>query len=322
MRPLRREATPLPLVLLDAAVWTFRLPAGTRPRDRAGPRSRGHRAVLRRPLDPPSRATDSGTSRSPLDAGRSARAGDAVARAKLTAVVRFREQIGDAPRTLNLYQGYPFDRLRRTPRPRPPRSRCRSIGTTHLHSAAALARLEPDRLATVPVTEAYESAAALETITGQRGSPPSWSSDSPTLARLDGADAHRDLVREAMTSNASDVRWNGSNGRGKPNGGRDRRDLRASGPRKSMPAPAIPTTALQPYQAMLEQDPGDTAVGLDAAETLLDNGYAGHARPPAPRARSSQGASATRPPPGAAGPCWSKDARTFRRPTDNRGPLS
>ena len=39
--------------------------------------------------------------------------GDAVARAKLTAVVRLREQLGNRPSALLLYQGYPFDRLRR-----------------------------------------------------------------------------------------------------------------------------------------------------------------------------------------------------------------
>ena len=39
--------------------------------------------------------------------------GDAVARAKLTAVIRLREQLGNRPSALLLYQGYPFDRLRR-----------------------------------------------------------------------------------------------------------------------------------------------------------------------------------------------------------------
>ena len=51
--------------------------------------------------------------RSPLAAGLEASRGDAVARAKLTAVVRLREQLGNRPSALLLYQGYPFDRLRR-----------------------------------------------------------------------------------------------------------------------------------------------------------------------------------------------------------------
>ena len=51
--------------------------------------------------------------RSPLAAALAASRGDAVARAKLTAVVRLREQLGNRPSALLLYQGYPFDRLRR-----------------------------------------------------------------------------------------------------------------------------------------------------------------------------------------------------------------
>ena len=49
----------------------------------------------------------------PLQAGLAASHGDAVARARLTAVVRVREQLGNRPSALLLYQGYPFDRLRR-----------------------------------------------------------------------------------------------------------------------------------------------------------------------------------------------------------------
>ena len=51
--------------------------------------------------------------RSPLGASTDAGRGDVVARAKLTAVVRVREQLGSRVSTRALYKGYPFDRLRR-----------------------------------------------------------------------------------------------------------------------------------------------------------------------------------------------------------------
>src|SRR5262249_34780246 len=41
------------------------------------------------------------------------RRGHRVVRAKLAAVVGFREQLGRRPSAARLYQGYPFDRLRR-----------------------------------------------------------------------------------------------------------------------------------------------------------------------------------------------------------------
>ena len=50
---------------------------------------------------------------SPLAAAEASQRGDAVVRAKLAAVVDFREQLGRRPSALRLYHGYPFDRLRR-----------------------------------------------------------------------------------------------------------------------------------------------------------------------------------------------------------------
>ena len=109
--PVRREASPLPLPFLDADVWIFRIPSGVDP-DRADQLSREavEHYFENQWIHRPRHGLDG---RSPLAAGLEASRGDVVARAKLTAVVRLREQLGNRPSALLLYQGYPFDRLRR-----------------------------------------------------------------------------------------------------------------------------------------------------------------------------------------------------------------
>ena len=108
---VRREASPLPLPFLDADVWIFRIPPGLDP-DLADQLSREavEQYFENHWIHRPRHGLDG---RSPLAAALEASRGDAVARAKLTAVVRLREQLGNRPSALLLYQGYPFDRLRR-----------------------------------------------------------------------------------------------------------------------------------------------------------------------------------------------------------------
>ena len=86
-------------------------PFGNRPGAIARACPRDRRGVLREPVDPPAPAGTRRTLSSGRFAGRAA--GDAVARAKLDAVVRLREQLGSRPTAVAMYQGYPFDRLRR-----------------------------------------------------------------------------------------------------------------------------------------------------------------------------------------------------------------
>ena len=109
--PVRREAEPLPLPFLDADVWTVRMPAGLDPSVADDLRRDWvehyfediwiHRG--RYSLD----------DRTPIVAAQAAHRGDAELRAQLAAVVDFREQLGRRPVAVGLYQGYPFDRLRR-----------------------------------------------------------------------------------------------------------------------------------------------------------------------------------------------------------------
>ncbi len=103
-----REARPLPLAFLDAAVWMFRIEGEIEP-DQA--------AILRREriehyfedqwIHVP-RVSLSGAT--PLEA---AARDDAFTRIRLAAAIRFREQLAARPAAAGLYEGYPFDRLRR-----------------------------------------------------------------------------------------------------------------------------------------------------------------------------------------------------------------
>ena len=110
-KALERVAAPLPLPFLDADVWTVRLPEDL-------DRELAHR-LSREALESyyenhwihrPRQGLDGLT---PLAASQDARRGDTVARVKLTAVIQVREQLGSRGSAVAMYQGYPFDRLRR-----------------------------------------------------------------------------------------------------------------------------------------------------------------------------------------------------------------
>ncbi len=108
---VERTAAPLPLPFLDAAAWTARFPEGRDPADAA----RWSRETVEgfyedRWIHRPRQGLDG---LSPLAAARDAHDGDSQARARLEAVVRLREQLGARAGSAAMYQGYPFDRLRR-----------------------------------------------------------------------------------------------------------------------------------------------------------------------------------------------------------------
>lgn len=109
---LDRRSTPLPLSLLDAAVWAFRMPPGLDPPTQA----RLTREAVEQYYEydwivrPLTSLADVGST--PAAASRRADQGDPTARARLSAAVRLREQLGERPNVAALYAGYPFDRLR------------------------------------------------------------------------------------------------------------------------------------------------------------------------------------------------------------------
>lgn len=270
--PIRREASPLRIALMDAAVWTFRLPPGL---DLESSANLSRAAVEYYYEDLWIHISRHGLDdRTPLQAARAAENGDLIARARLTAVVRIREQLGQRPLTAGLYQGYPFDRLR-----------CR-LGLELIDpgavdsddvgcmSRAQLHRLDPGGLDDSRLAEAFESAAALrdDSLAGRfatevlrRGSRAAdLQSLVATLVRL-ALKAHdpEEALRVLQSARAL-------------NGGRNRRifDIWSAEVHSRTGAPEA---AAELYQQLVDQVPDDAHLALDAAETLIDNGYHEHA---------------------------------------------
>jgi tetratricopeptide (TPR) repeat protein len=284
-RPVRRESSPLPLPLLDAALWNFRLPAGTEADDEC----RLRRAAVEHYYEDVwiHEARRALGGRTPLAAARDARDGDVVARVQLTAVVRFREQLAERPWTAGLYQGYPFDRLRR--RLGLALSEAEGVDPADVSCMAEddLERLAPAELDDARLTEAYESAAALRVDRlSARFAAELTRRDSASLGRLDTPALIAPLVREALNHDQADeaLQWLGR-ARGL-NAGRDRRtfDVWTA---EILARSGDPDGAAEVYGELLAHDPENARLALDAAETLLDHGYAAQARPLLDRAREA-----------------------------------
>lgn len=270
----RRVSTPLPLPLLDAAVWAFRLPGGLDPDARA---RLGREAVERfyegRWLQIPRIGLGG---RNPLQAARDASNGDAAARAKLAGVVLVREQLGERPRAVGLYQGYPFDRLRRRLGLEP-----RIPGIVDPDDLAAwggpeLDAADPSALDDVRLAEASLSAEALgddrrtvrfaEVLLGR--DPTRWT-------RVDLRPLAAALVREALARDEVPLALEHL-GRAAGidldhRGGRDRDEF-AIWQAEIHARAGEPDSAARVYESVLDRSQ-NAAVALDAAETLLDNGH-------------------------------------------------
>lgn len=156
-----REAIPLPPPLWDAAIWTFRLPSHI---------VREHPAydpLVRAAVEDwfeniwitlPRHGLDE---ESPRRAAALIELGDREAEARLAAIVDMREQLGRRPSTALLYQGYPFDRLRR--RLGLPLDDPETVDRDDLACASGfeLDRLDISALTDSRLVEAFESSIAL-----------------------------------------------------------------------------------------------------------------------------------------------------------------
>ena len=269
-KAIRREAAPLPLPFLDADVWIFRLPADLDPsaseelaRDAIEHYFENewiHRE--RKGLD----------NRSPLEASKAARGGDAIARAKLTAVVKLREQLGGRASTRALYKGYPFDRLRR--RLGLEGALAGAVDPLDMSCAAAdlLDGLAPDSLDDARLAEAASSAAGLR--------------DDERTARF----AEELLRRGSGRSHTVDLRpLVGALVRQAVNRGDAGAALQTIELARPMAAAAAATfqvwraeilarqgrgeEALEVYQSLISPDGAGAAAALDGALSLIDNGH-------------------------------------------------
>jgi tetratricopeptide (TPR) repeat protein len=276
-RSIRREASPLSLPFLDADVWTVRIPPGVEP-VRADQLLREwiehyyedewvHRA--RQGLD----------GLSPLMAAQKARRGDPVLRAKLTAVVRFREQLGSRPSALRLYQGYPFDRLRR--RLELELANPASVDSEDLTCAGPdeLDRLDSAALDDHRLAEAVASAAGLrdDARTGRLAAELIRRRPRECVS-IDLAAAVAPLVRQAMSASDFDaaLRWIEQ---ARPMG-----DAKTAATLDVWRAEVLaragrPDAALRAYRDLIRPDGAGALLALDGAETLIDNSHLDQARP-------------------------------------------
>ena len=276
-REIVREAAPLPLPLADAAVWTFRRPEEL---DDETEGRLAREAVERFYEDFWIHLPRHGLGGlSPLQASRAAKAGDPVALTRLTAVVRMREQLGARPRTAILYQGYPFDRLRRRLGLELDNPASVEPDDTSCMSEDELDRLDLDQLTGPSLAEAYLSATALgddrrtARIAAQLVKSPEMAS-----AEVVGPDLFAVLVREAIrVDNPGDALQWLERGR-ETHGGRDRRTYEIWSAEIHVRT-GDPDAALAQYRSMLGEGTLETSQILDAAEDLLVNGHAEHAGP-------------------------------------------
>lgn len=276
-RPLQRQAVPLPLSLLDAAVWTIRPPRGLD----AETESRLAREAVEHFYEDlwihrPRQALGNV---SPLEASRAARAGDAVARARLAAVVRIREQLGMRVRTAELYQGYPFDRLRRRLGLEP-----KDPSATDTADVSCMGEDELDRLDLVGqaadrLGDVYRSASAL-------GDDRRTARVAAALLEASGGaandavcpDLFAVLVREALRTKDPEaaLAW-----LDRARSTREGRDLMTYDiwSAEVLARSGEPERAAEIYQELIAAEALQTPLILDAAEDLLSSGYPEHAQP-------------------------------------------
>jgi hypothetical protein len=272
-RSALREASPLPLPFLDADVWTVRIPDGIGPDD--------VNRLLRESAEHYyedewiHRARQGLDGLSPLDAARAAAKGDAVLRARLTAVVRLREQLGSRPAALQLYQGYPFDRVRRRlglELTDPATVDTEDLGCASLEE---LDRLDPAVLDNHRLAEAVASAAGLR----DDGRTARLAAELVQRGPREIVAYHHDLiaavsplVRQAMSRRDCDaaLHWiEQARPMGDPKTTATLEVWRA----EVLARACRPDAALGVYRSLIRPDAPGAALALDAAETLLDNGH-------------------------------------------------
>lgn len=276
-RAAERAAAPLPLPFLDAAVWTVRFPEG---RDQADA-ERWSREVVEdyyenRWIHRPRQGLDG---LSPLAAARNARAGDDAARAKLSAVIRLREQLGSRPSSTVLYQGYPFDRLRRRLglEPIDPAS----VDSADLSCANLweIQALDPGEMEDQPLVDAFLSALGLGDdeliVTLARAL---LDRRPEGLQRVSAPDLVAALVRLEMRMERPDaaLKWIDQ---AEPLADDNERRTLQTWRAEILARSDRPDESAAIYRALLDESPDDAALALDGAETLLDNLHVDQARP-------------------------------------------
>jgi tetratricopeptide (TPR) repeat protein len=270
-RSIRREASPLPFAFLDADLWIVRIPPEVDPAAKDHLQREAVEHYFENEwIHRPRHGLDD---RSPLVAARAAAQGDEVARAKLTAVVRFREQVGSRPSARLLYQGYPFDRLRRRLGLEPIDAATVDSGDIGCAPPHELDRLDPAVLDDAHLVEAVASAAGLKDDARTARLASELIRRRPgAITAIDLRSVVSPLVRQAVSRGDSDsaLTWinqalSMADGNAATTLGIWHAEVLARAGR--------PEAALSAYLELVKPDATGAALALDAAETMLDNGH-------------------------------------------------
>ncbi len=272
---IRREASPLPLPLLDAAVWTIRQPQGLDPEAQARlTRDAVEYYYENTWIHRPRKGLED---QSPLDLARRAASGNAIARARLTAVVKVREQLAARVRTAFLYQGYPFDRLRKRLGLPLDDQASTDADDPSCMSERDLAALDPKGLSAEALVGAFESATTLRNDQLASRFAAELGARAPeTTQGLASPQIYATLIREAMRVGEPEqaLAWVK---KARESGDLEEKRTYGIWEAEIFVRMGNPDAAVDAYQATLT----DTAMSqnqlLDAAEDLLSHGYPEHA---------------------------------------------
>jgi tetratricopeptide (TPR) repeat protein len=261
--------TPLPVSRLDAAAWSIRLPTWVDEETR-------HRIYRENVEDFFENRWDMRQRRGLGDFSPFAAAsGDAAARAKLEGTVRLFEELAARPAAVELYQGYPFDRLRRRLGlvPRDPET----IDETEVAtmSGADLERLDPTMLDDHALVDAFRSSLAFAD--DARTAPFAErliATNSPSLARLDLQQVFGPLVRRAAGRPEEAMRWvdEALAADAAHRGGRYRQ-LFTMWRADALARLGQPEHAEVTFRDVVDRSAWAATVALMGAESLLDNGH-------------------------------------------------
>jgi len=267
---VRREVTPLPLPFLDADVWTVRAPREIDPALADGLRRDAVEQFYENEwIHRPRRSLGD---RSPLDAARSARAGDVVVRAKLAAVVNLREQLGDRHSARRLYHGYPFDRLRRRLGLELVDSGMVDPADLGCASPAELDQLDPAVLDDSILVEAVRSAVGLADDERTARLAAELFGRKPTMMfMVDLPTAVAPLVRRAMSQQRFDSALDWIE-RAKALADRETRAKLDIWRAEILTRADSPELARSIYLELVTNDAAGATLALDGAETLIDHG--------------------------------------------------
>jgi tetratricopeptide (TPR) repeat protein len=285
-RSARREKRPLPIAWADAALGTFKLPAGLDDATRAS-LARGVVEHFYEDLwiHIPRLALDG---KPPLAASIAACEGDSIARARLAGLIRFREQLGSRPTHAAVYQGYPFDRLRRRLGLIVVTEPSETLDPNDLTCAGGreLDQIAPETLESPRMADALASAVGLGDEERTARFARALAARGPdAYGGIDPTAIFAPLVREALRDNEPEqaLEWL-ARARAGSTGALSR--TFAVWTSEVHARTGNPRAALRAYRDLLDRPDADAALALDGALTLLDNNYPDQALPLLLEARS------------------------------------